>query len=186
MDSVFPFLRLPREIRDQIYGLCANWNTALWALVKQPRQRWKSEPPLSTPTILQLNHQITAEALEILEKEPLRLDILKNGLNNGVILPNIYSFFSFDTLLRIPRLELHYIPDLANKLVDFLSHFHDDEGHPCSTKHIIIHLPSNGFTSTGSLSDELASTECALNCAGRPDCAHLNLICVVVRIPYHF
>ena len=89
LSHVFPFISLPREIRDIIYELCADWNDATAALARMQicvencrLQYWSGKrkfmfeerpvlPSLSTPTIFLLNRQVSKEAREILEKKVL-------------------------------------------------------------------------------------------------------------------
>lgn len=88
-----PFLRLARELRDMIYDYAADWNdiNAAMSEFKNARLEAYTEdflhfnvnvmksyddklPARTTPTILLLCRQITAEALDILRKKPLILN----------------------------------------------------------------------------------------------------------------
>ncbi|MCJ1247392.1 hypothetical protein MMC30_004606 [Trapelia coarctata] len=76
--QVFPFMRLPAELRNMIYGLSFDFSYAL-RQIKANR-----DPPydldrrnydwVTTPSILLLNHQVYAEAREILYNKEIVLD----------------------------------------------------------------------------------------------------------------
>lgn len=79
------FLDLPREIRDQIYGYCLDWNDGV-AHMRRRREENASgnrvgldkilsrTPAISTPHVLLLNRKITSEALDVLRCKPLIID----------------------------------------------------------------------------------------------------------------
>ncbi|EON66050.1 hypothetical protein W97_05293 [Coniosporium apollinis CBS 100218] len=88
-----PFLRLARELRDMIYGYAADWNDINAAMREFKKARLEAYaedflhsnvngmksyadklPARTTPNILLLCRQITAEALDTLRKKPLILD----------------------------------------------------------------------------------------------------------------
>lgn len=64
MESLFPFLDLPAELRNYVYHWAADWNDALHVPIGTPR---------TTPTVLLINRQIHLEATAIIYKKPLVL-----------------------------------------------------------------------------------------------------------------
>jgi len=61
MTESFPFLDLPAELRNLIYDYAANWND----------HRHNLDKPVSTPTVLLINRQISKEARAVLDKKAL-------------------------------------------------------------------------------------------------------------------
>lgn len=189
MRAIFPFLHLPREIRDHIYDLCADWNDAIRILARRNNCSSLCVPPglpssASTPTVLLLNHQINAEALQILEKKPLQLNLLEE-LGAIRFLSELNSFLSIETVLRIPRLQLYYTALFDNNLVDVLGHFHDGEPHPYSTQHIIVTISSDGLDPGERYSDMTNSHVCRKSCPRRGSCWHLNTLVNMVSALCH-
>ncbi|KAK3079161.1 hypothetical protein LTS18_005586, partial [Coniosporium uncinatum] len=108
--DIFPFLSLPGELRNMIYGYAADWNdhnrvrTRVYAEIEERTKRFRKHPQrreelhntlrairkpitlailagklgiqvpaLSTPIILLINRQVTAEALGVLRARPLTI-----------------------------------------------------------------------------------------------------------------
>lgn len=144
-----PFLRLPGELRNQIYDGLLNWNEASNRFNKRIQAQITLNadrlmpPQKRTPSILLLNRQITSEARAILHKKPIVIDfkidpqrlVLKNKK-----LPSLFNFFSRGVFQTAPRVVLKMnhsayaavIPELAkaweekHNLRRFKLHFIDD------------------------------------------------------------
>ncbi|KAI9695969.1 MAG: hypothetical protein M1820_008310 [Bogoriella megaspora] len=76
------------------------------------RSIWIKFRAMSTPTVLLLNRQITAEAIEILHKKPLsipaRTSSWKNIEDMDCRKPCLFDFISIDTLKKVRVVELHF------------------------------------------------------------------------------
>lgn len=85
--GVFPFLSLPREIRDRIYELCADRSDAMQVFMRtelkildgivlgcQSDENDLGNTRVSTPTVLLINRQISNEAILRLNRRPFVLD----------------------------------------------------------------------------------------------------------------
>ncbi|KAI9686979.1 MAG: hypothetical protein M1822_002732 [Bathelium mastoideum] len=132
-------LRLPREIRDEIYDYSCDWNEVNGAIkqyheiactehhdcippIPSVHERWVEEyqivmvkpslPRFHTPTILLINHQIASEAMEILRKKPLVIEPfpLLHTICSDLTL-SISQIISKKTLEHVATLELHLSHD---------------------------------------------------------------------------
>jgi len=79
-DTYFPFMYLPAELRNMIYDYAVDPDDIFVhanRLTKATRRREQVShyfPRPSTPTVLLLNRQITAEALHVMDQKPLTMD----------------------------------------------------------------------------------------------------------------
>ncbi|KAJ9635814.1 hypothetical protein H2201_000192 [Coniosporium apollinis] len=72
-----PLLRLPAELRNMIWGYAADWsdiNETIAECRGQICTKQAMRDTLSTPTVLLLCRQVTAEALDVLHRKPLILE----------------------------------------------------------------------------------------------------------------
>lgn len=119
--STFPFLCLPKELRNIIYAHALAYpsfdrdyhNHTLDGAneddsTEDLSPRW-SRLKLTTPTILLLNRQITSEALSVLHNAPLVIDVPPPGrLGNSLHLKciEITDIISYRTLQAVPNVLL--------------------------------------------------------------------------------
>lgn len=106
------FLDLPRELRDYIYAEALDWSDISKQLVRAVFE-WtdKTSPPpypkRSTPTILLLNKQVTAEALPVLRAKPLTIVCPRDhGMQRQDQVPNMLHFITRSTLAHVQHLVL--------------------------------------------------------------------------------
>ena len=137
---------LAREIRDQVYEHACDWNDGCLAL-KKYQKTWKayldnsslprpSWPELSTPTILLLNHQITSEAVEVLRKKPLVIDLFPVY---QTVKPHISRLLGHQTLQHVSLLEVRVALEEVTYWTDRLhSFFHHLRRHGQGLKHLCI------------------------------------------------
>jgi len=132
------FLDLPTELRLQIYSHCADWSDVSRQLART-MARWtdKSQcppyPPRTTPTILRLNRQISAQALDVLRKKPLIIACpARHDMRNQQLVPNMLRFITPLTLCHVRHLIIHVDGwEWIYSLEDLLSVFafgHDSGG----------------------------------------------------------
>lgn len=107
------FFSLSRELRNVIYDHAADWSEVSTAISKSlihwtPKSPSPaSNPTTSTPTILLLNRQITAEACKILYKKPLNLFLPVNqNITVDHLAPNLLQFIRGATLKKVQHLSL--------------------------------------------------------------------------------
>ncbi|KAH8808860.1 hypothetical protein F5884DRAFT_793605 [Xylogone sp. PMI_703] len=103
-DPYSPFLALPREIRNMIYT-----HALTYPSFNRDYQSMRNVPlpPLTTPTILLLNHQITSEALASLHRAPLVIDAAPpSSMGNNLKWIEITDLISYRTLQAVPRVTL--------------------------------------------------------------------------------
>ncbi|TKA68369.1 hypothetical protein B0A55_07474 [Friedmanniomyces simplex] len=109
------FLDLPSEIRNAIYGEALDWSDINKQLARTIRL-WSNKnlsppfPALTTPTVLLLNRQISAEAQAVLHRKPLTLVFPRDhGMQKQDHVPNMLKFITPSTLLNVEHLvlELH-------------------------------------------------------------------------------
>lgn len=103
-------LDLPPELRNVIWSHCGDWSDItqqLFRTMANWTDRSKRIPyaKRSTPTILLLNKQITAEALPILRKKPLTfIGPSDYGMQPQHPFPNITRLLNRETLLNVQHL----------------------------------------------------------------------------------
>ncbi|TKA29198.1 hypothetical protein B0A50_03708 [Salinomyces thailandicus] len=104
------FSNLPRELRDQIYNEMLDWSE-ISVVLKRDLAKWvdKTEDipysARSTPTILQLSREITAEALLVLRKKPLVLECpAESSLLQERQVPNLIRLMTSATLQNVQHL----------------------------------------------------------------------------------
>jgi hypothetical protein len=106
------FLDLPAEIRNQIYSDTLDWSDiskrfnrtmTLWT----DKTKMPIYTPLTTPTVLVLNRQITSEALSILHNKPLHLTFpADHNMQMHTHVPNTARFITSRTLQHVKTLIL--------------------------------------------------------------------------------
>lgn len=126
------FFDLPREIRNMIYAEAADWSDISKQLSKTMKS-WVDKtshpawPARTTPTVLLLNKQITAEAITVICKKPLVVDCPSDhGMQPQTQVPIMLELISPFTLKFVKHLVLnvnswewvysldHFLPHLAS------------------------------------------------------------------------
>ncbi|KAF2431269.1 hypothetical protein EJ08DRAFT_194522 [Tothia fuscella] len=120
-NTVFPFLSLPREIRDQIYDQGLDFDGVDRAIEKcndrfknrRHRQNYQTTDlnkvfNVKTPTLLLLNHQIYEEAQQILQKKKLVLSSPPTATFKDTFIPLVgfWQFISPGTLEHVHAIDL--------------------------------------------------------------------------------
>ncbi|KAK3110345.1 hypothetical protein LTR53_015446 [Teratosphaeriaceae sp. CCFEE 6253] len=106
------FFDLPGEIRNMIYSEALDWSDCSKQLART-MLRWSDKtasppyPARSTPTVLLLNRQITAEALEILREKPLKIVCPQDHTTQKQAeMPNMLKLITPATLVHVRHLEI--------------------------------------------------------------------------------
>lgn len=154
-----PLMRIPKELRCRILGMAADWNDASEVLndfifeVGEKMIEPDLVPVLTTPTVLLLNRQFTAEALAQLHKKPLTMDCM---FDNSRVRPHedaITKFISPATLQKVSHLNIRFrhwqytrgyktlIAVLAAKHSLQTFHFHFEDDCRASLIHTTNHYP---------------------------------------------
>jgi len=105
-----PFLELPAEIRNMVYEYAADWNDGpkhlhriIHSIEEGNCEKSLQKVRMSTPTILLLNRQITAEVFDVLERKPLALSSVEPC---NISMQSMNRVISATTLQKIPCIVL--------------------------------------------------------------------------------
>lgn len=128
-----PFLSLPLELRQMIYEHTGDWSDSSIILGRAVAQ-WTDQgmpkkfpfPGRTTPTVLLINKQISAEALEILQKKPLNIVYPQAEFTKEVHIPSIVAFLSSKSMqhahtISIDMQSWQWSADLEHRIIGILA-----------------------------------------------------------------
>lgn len=108
---VVTFSSFPRELRDMVYEHSLDWSDSSIALGRA-MTNWSGNeisftfPGKTTPTVLLLKKQITAEALQVLRKKPLKIVYPAAKFADQTKIPSILGFISRNTMQNVTTINI--------------------------------------------------------------------------------
>ena len=129
--AVGRFLRLPQELRDMVYEHAADWSDSSRALSRAVAD-WSGDadtfsfPGKTTPTVLLLNKQITAEALHVLHRKPLNIVYPAREFADKAKIPSLLGFISHHTIQNVTTINVdmqcwQWVFNIDEKLANVLA-----------------------------------------------------------------
>lgn len=126
------FMSLPRELRDMVYEHTMDISDISKpltnGLVDYPQNtKHFPFPPRTTPNVLLLNKQISAEAIDVLRNKPLHITFTsKHNITDQVQLPSIMAFVSRGALKQAKTITItmeswEWVYNLETRLISTLA-----------------------------------------------------------------
>lgn len=130
---MIPFLSLPLELRQMVYKHTGDWSDSSIILGRAVVQ-WTDQgmpkrfpfPGRTTPTVLLINKQISAEALDILQKKPLNIVYPQAEFTKDTHIPSIVAFLSRKSIQHAHTITIdmqcwQWSADLEHRIIGFLA-----------------------------------------------------------------